>query len=342
MSVDDAIKRMRGKAGTSVKLTIARANELKPIQLVVKRAKISLKSVKRAVLAPNYGYIRITNFQADTTNQLAEALVKLAKDNPKLKGLVLDLRDDPGGILQSAVGVSSAFLAPNSLIVYTKGRVSEAQQKYFAKASDYDINGSQQQALDKIPAMFKTIPMVVLVNQGTASASEIVSGALQDYQRAKVIGTRTFGKGSVQTLIPISATTAIKLTTALYYTPNGRSIQAEGIKPNIIVQSEYSDLLNSWDLSEANLDKHINNPNQNKSVVAKESSVPVIRPPKQIATQAELDAKLDARLKSVPNVVNQEQAQIDLADDFQLKWALNILEGKPLPQNSESQIKTTK
>ncbi|HRG62062.1 MAG TPA: S41 family peptidase [Burkholderiales bacterium] len=331
MSLDDAIKRMRGKAGTKVRISIARANELKPIEFTIIRAKIEIHSVKSAMLAPDYGYIRITNFQADTSNELAKALNKLAA-NPSLKGLVIDLRDDPGGLLQSAVGVSAAFLPKDSLVVYTDGRIASSKQKYYVKPDDYDIDGTQEKSLNSIPDKFKTLPIVVLVNQGTASASEIVSGALQDYKRAKIIGVKTFGKGSVQTVIPLSKDTAVKLTTALYYTPKGRSIQAQGISPDIIVQSEYSDLLDSWDVSEASLDKHLNHPdNATKTNV---ESVPVIRPPKQIATKAELKAKLDTKMKQVPKVVDQTQAQVDLKEDFQLQWALNILEGKPLPADS--------
>jgi carboxyl-terminal processing protease len=176
--------------------------------------------------------------------------------------------------------------------------------------------------------------MVVMVNQGTASASEIVSGALQDYKRAKIIGTKTFGKGSVQTVIPLSEDTAIKLTTALYYTPKGRSIQAEGIKPDIIVKSEYNDLLDSWDMSEANLDNHLNNPN-GMNVSKDKDNTPVITPPKQISTRDELDAKYKAQMLNIPNVVKQNVAIIDLKNDFQLQWALNIIQGKPIPATTK-------
>jgi carboxyl-terminal processing protease len=338
MSLDDAIKKMRGKAGTKVTLSVVRANELTPLSFTVTRAKIEVRSVKSGMLAPDYGYIRITNFQLDTSSELALALNKLYKADPTMKGLVLDLRDDPGGLLQSAVGVASAFLPRDSLIVYTNGRIPSSKQKYYAKPEDYDIDGTQQASLNSIPAIFKTIPMEVLVNQGTASASEIVSGALQDYKRAKILGTKTFGKGSVQTVIPLSKDTAIKLTTALYYTPKGRSIQAEGIAPDIIIQSEYDGILSSWDMSEAELDNHLNNPTGNLSD-KKTESVPVIRPPKQIATQAELKAKVDAKIKQFPKVVNQSEAEIHLNDDFQLQWALNLIEGKPLPIESAPTVK---
>lgn len=345
LSLDDAIKRMRGKAGTKVRLSVVRASELKPLSFTITRANIQIRSVKSAMLAPDYGYIRITNFQADTSNELANVLNKLYKAAPTMKGIVLDLRDDPGGLLQSAVGVSGAFLPKNSLVVYTDGRLPSSRQKFFAKPDDYDIDGTQEAKLNSVPPAFKTLPMVVLVNQGTASASEIVSGALQDYKRARILGTKTFGKGSVQTVIPLSNDTAVKLTTALYYTPKGRSIQAEGIKPDIIIQSEYDDLLNSWDMSEASLDKHLDNPvdsGKAKTASKTDSSVPVIRPSKQIATQAELKAKMNAKLKQQPKVVDQSQAQVSLNDDFQLMWALNILEGKPIPASATTQASPKK
>lgn len=333
MSLDDAIKKMRGKAGTKVTLTVVRASELKPLTFTITRAKIEVKSVQSTILDNNYGYVRITNFQLDTTNELANTLKKLYQKDPNMKGLIIDLRDDPGGILQSAVGVSSVFLPKDSLVVYTDGRLASSKQKYYAKPADYDIDGTQQASINSVPAIFKTMPMVVLVNQGTASASEIVSGALQDYKRAKILGTRTFGKGSVQTVIPLSSDTAVKLTTALYFTPKGRSIQAQGISPDIIIKSEYDNLLSSWDMSEAELDNHLNNPNGSNKGKNTES-VPVITPPKQIATKAELKARTDEKIKKLPKVVDQSQAQVDLKSDFQLQWALNIIEGKPLPTNS--------
>lgn len=331
MSLDDAVKRMRGKAGTKVTLTISRTSELKPLEFTIVRAKIQIHSVQSTMLANDYGYVRITNFQADTTNQLVIALNKLYASDPNIKGLILDLRDDPGGLLQSAVGVAGAFLPKDSLVVYTDGRLDSSKQKYYAKPSDYDVDGTQENILKTMPDKYKTLPMVVLINQGTASASEIVSGALQDYKRAKILGTKSFGKGSVQTVIPLSKDTAVKLTTALYYTPKGRSIQAQGIQPDIIIQSEYSDLVDSWDMTEASYDNHLDNPN---GINKKTESVPIIRPPKQILTTEDLKAKSDAKLKQVPKVVDQTQAIVNTTDDFQLKWALNIIEGKPLPTES--------
>jgi len=345
MTLDEAIKKMRGKAGTKVNITLSRKGELQPVNLTITRANIEVKSVKYAMLAPGYAYVRITNFQSDTVKELVTALDTLNKQDPNLKGLVLDLRDDPGGILQSAVGVVGAFVPQNSLVVYTKGRAPNTNQKFIVTPKDYDLSedgANNGDYLAKLPTKFKQIPMVVLVNQGTASASEIVSGALQDYNRAKVIGTKTFGKGSVQTVIPLSSDTAIKLTTALYYTPKGRSIQAQGIKPDIIVKSEYNDIYDSWDLSEASLDNHIDNPNGVVKMTKDKDNTPVITPPKQIKTQAELEAKIKEQLKNVPKVVKPNQAMIDLKRDFQLQWALNIIEGKPLPPQTVAHTGKTK
>jgi carboxyl-terminal processing protease len=335
MTLDEAVKKMRGKANTKVKITISRKNELKPLNFNIVRAVIQVHSVKYTMLTPNIAYIRVTDFQQDTVSNLKSILANLYKQHHDLKGLVLDLRDNPGGLLQAAVGVSSAFLPDNSLIVYTDGRAPNSKQKYYNKLDDYSIDSSGDNSLSSLPAVYKTLPMVVLVNQGTASASEIVSGALQDYKRAKIIGTKTFGKGSVQTVIPLSQDTAVKLTTALYYTPNGRSIQARGIKPDVIVQSEYGDLLDSWNMSEASYNNHLINPTM-VGALNKADTTPVIMPPKQIQTQSELDAMYKAQLTRMPKVVNQNLATVDMKSDFQLQWGVNILEGKPLPANVKS------
>lgn len=331
LTLDAAIKKMRGKVGTKVNISISRKGELKPIQFTIVRATIEVKSIKYTMLAPHYAYLRVTNFQSDTVTNIIAALKTLYAEDPNLKGLALDLRDDPGGILQSAVGVAGAFLPNNSLVVYTDGRAPNSKQKFYVKPDDYSTSDSKTDTLSQVPETFKTLPIVVLVNQGTASASEIVAGALQDYKRAKIIGTTSFGKGSVQTVIPLSEDTAVKLTTALYYTPKGRSIQAKGIKPDIIVKSEYSDLYDSWDLSEANLDHHLSNPTNVIQVTKDKDNTPIILPPKQISTQADLKARIKQQKLKQPAVVKQDAAVIDLPNDFQLQWALNILEGKPLP-----------
>lgn len=337
LSLDEAIKKMRGTVGSKVTITISRKGELKPLVMTIARAKIEVRSIKYAMLAPHYAYVRITNFQADTVDNLISTLKIIASQDHDLKGLVVDLRDDPGGLLQGAVGVAGAFLPTNSMVVYTDGRAPNSNQKFYAKPEDYSTTDSKIDTLASVPKIFKTIPMVILVNQGTASASEIVSGALQDYKRAKIMGTTSFGKGSVQTVIPLSEDTAVKLTTALYYTPKGRSIQAKGIKPDIIVKSEYSNLYDSWDLSEANLDHHLDNPTNVASLSKDKDNTPVISPPKQVNTQAEMNAKIKQQKLKQPKIVKENVAIIDLLNDFQLQWALNVLEGKPLPASKKPQ-----
>jgi carboxyl-terminal processing protease len=217
MSLMDAVKRMRGKPGTKIVLTIVREGQEKPVKIELTRAVIQVKSVKFRLLEKDYGYVRLSQFQNNTGAELRKALTSLKEENGgALRGLVLDMRNNPGGILGEAVSVSDTFLR-NGLIVYTKGRIEDAQLKFKATPPDW----------------LKGAPMVVLINGGSASASEIVAGALQDHNRAVILGTRSFGKGSVQTIFPMASGAALKLTTALYYTPSGRSIQAEGIAPDI-------------------------------------------------------------------------------------------------------------
>ena len=250
MSLNDAVKIMRGEPGTDIVLTIVREGLDKPLQVTITRDIIKVKSVKRRTLEPGYGYLRISQFQSKTADYLEDAIKDLKKENEdKLKGLVLDLRNNPGGVLNGAVAVSDAFLT-KGLIVYTEGRIDDSRLRFNATPDDL-LNGA---------------PIVVLVNQGSASASEIVAGALQDHKRAIILGSMTFGKGSVQTILPLSGGTALKLTTARYFTPSGRSIQAEGITPDIELESlKLATVEKSLDpLSEANLSGHLDNGNGKK------------------------------------------------------------------------------
>ena len=217
MSLTDAVKVMRGEPGTDIVLTIVREGVDRPIEITITRDVIRVTSVRSRSLEPGYGYVRISQFQVRTGENLREAVDKLQADaDSGLKGLVLDLRNNPGGVLSAAVAVSDAFLNEGT-IVYTEGRMEDAKLTFSAKGSD----------------ILEGIPLVVLVNAGSASASEIVAGALQDHRRAVIMGEKTFGKGSVQTVLPMDNGSALKLTTALYYTPSGASIQARGIVPDI-------------------------------------------------------------------------------------------------------------
>lgn len=297
MTLNDAVKVMRGKPKTDIKLLVVREGEDAPLTIIITRDIIKVKSVKSRMLEEGYGYLRISSFQSRTTENLLDAIDKLKAENKgDLQGLVLDLRNNPGGVLNAAVGVSDAFLHEGK-IVYTEGRVDDAVMEYNARTGD-KMEGS---------------PIVVLVNQGSASASEIVAGALQDHQRALILGQKTFGKGSVQTVLPLDEKTALKLTTARYFTPNGRSIQAQGIQPDIEIKplkladdgKEEEEAYTP--LSEKDFDKHLTNPNKDGEDGAEQAT--------QSADEVKKDEAKDESLAR---------------DDYQLYEALNILKGMNL------------
>ena len=295
LTLNDAVKIMRGKPGEPLDLLITREGKPKPFKITIVRDVIKVKSVKKKILEKDYGYLRISSFQSKTTDSTRTAVKDLLKENKSaLKGLVLDLRDNPGGVLNGAVGVSDVFLSKGN-IVYTEGRVDDALMRYNATPDDL-LNGA---------------PLIVLVNQGSASASEIVAGALQDHKRALIIGTKTFGKGSVQTVLPLDEKTGVKLTTARYFTPSGRSIQAKGIEPDITVEElEFKKKDENGDddispLSEADLSGHISNPNGNKKK-------PEVSPENQIESKDKSEEK---------NLVET---------DYQLYEALNLLKSMNL------------
>lgn len=246
LSLMDAVEKMRGKPGTSIRLTIVRDGR-KPFEVTLKRAVIKSSSVKSQLLEDDYGFLRISQFQVNTGAEVAKALTSLKKENKgqALKGLILDLRNNPGGVLQAAVEVTDHFIS-SGLIVYTKGRLANAELRFSASPANASAG----------------VPLVVLINGGSASASEIVAGALQDHKRAVVMGTDSFGKGSVQTVLPLNNDRALKLTTALYYTPKGRSIQAQGIAPDILVErAKISQENDALGVKEADLAGHLGNGN---------------------------------------------------------------------------------
>src|SRR5690606_13174900 len=301
LSLNEAVKLMRGKPQTTITLTLSRKGESQPLIIPIVRDIIRVQSVKSKQLDDGIGYVRITQFQEHTVENLVRHLDSLAaKDS--LKRIVLDLRNDPGGLLHGAVGVSAAFLPPKATIVTTDGRTEDARRKYIARPEDY-LRGMREDLLAKLPAATKTAPMVVLVNAGSASASEIVAGALQDHKRAVVLGTQTFGKGSVQSILPLSSTTAIKLTTARYYTPNGRSIQAKGITPDYLVEETPEGDVNAFRLRQADLNKHLSNEKDDEI----RSSIPT---PSDFASQKE-----------------RKPVEFGSSDDYQLQQALNFLRG---------------
>ena len=305
LTLGDAVKIMRGKPGQPINLMIVREGKNAPFTVKVVRDIIRVRSVKQRMLEDGFGYVRISSFQSKTTKGVAEGIAKLEKENGKLKGLVLDLRNNPGGVLNGAVGVSDLFLKKGN-IVYTEGRVHDAVMRYDAENGDI-LGGS---------------PLVVLVNQGSASASEIVAGALQDHKRALIVGVKTFGKGSVQTVLPVDRTTAVKITTARYFTPLGRSIQAKGIEPDIIV--EPLKLTNGkkeqeeefQPLSEADLTGHLSNP---KGEGKPKSAQDIAKEATKEETKEE-DAK----------AAEKEKEKNLVETDFQLFEALNVLKSMVL------------
>jgi len=288
MSLNDAVKIMRGDPGTDIKLTVIREGADKPLPFTVTRDIISVQSVRSRILEPDFGYIRISNFQSKTARDLVSEVSSLKKENEnELKGLVLDLRNNPGGVLSAAADVSDAFLDEGKL-VFTRGRIANSDFEFNAKPGDI-LNG---------------VPIVVLINGGSASASEIVAGALQDHKRAIIMGSKSFGKGSVQTIQELRSGGAVKITTARYFTPKGRSIQGEGITPDIIL--DRYDIKDSKEdgnsrIKESDLTGSISNPTKSQEAIIK----------------AEEDGKN----------AEEETPHLRASDDFQLFEALLLLKG---------------
>lgn len=319
LALNDAVKRMRGKPGSKIVLTIIRKSEPKPLVITVVRAVIKVQSVKFKLVEPGYAFVRITQFQEHTGEGLSTALENLLKQsNGNLKGIVLDLRNDPGGLLTAAVAVSAAFLPKDALVVYTEGRSDDAKMRLTASPENYLRGNGSNDYLKNLSGIYKNLPMVVLVNGGSASASEIVAGALQDHKRAVIMGTQSFGKGSVQTILPLGNNTAIKLTTARYYTPGGRSIQAKGIVPDILVDDPATVSMDSaFRLREADLDRHLANDRQSDEKADETASKPAAKPqtkPKEGETS------------------KTEITEFGAKNDYQLNQALNLLKGMNILQ----------
>ena len=333
ISLTDAVKRMRGKPGSEVKLTVLRKGEDKPLEFIVRRDVIHVKSVKAKLLEPGYGLVRITQFQEHTGENLVSAIDDLYKQNGgNLKGLILDLRMNPGGLLNSAVAVAAAFLPHDALIVYTDGRTEDAKMHLTANKENYLRGAFKEDFEASLPAAVKTVPMVVLVNGASASASEIVAGALQDQHRATILGTQTFGKGSVQTILPLPNNQAVKLTTALYYTPSGRSIQAKGISPDIVVQDGSDQKML---LREADLQNHLVVEN-GKLEEAGASGAPtdkVIAGPAEGQTANVAVKPAAGKAETAPGAKKAAEAPAK-KEDLQLNAALNHLKGLPITATS--------
>jgi carboxyl-terminal processing protease len=311
LGLDEAIKTMRGEPHTKVALTILRQGETAPLSFVIAREEIVQKSVKGKIVEPGYAWLRISQFQEPTLDDMAASIQAMYKQEPNLKGLVLDLRNDPGGLLQGAIGVAAAFLPKDAEIVSTNGQLADSKQNFYGRPEFYALRGDSD-ALAKLPAALKSVPLVVLVNTGSASASEIVAGALQDYKRGPIIGSQTFGKGSVQTIRPLSNDSAVKLTTARYYTPAGRSIQARGIVPDYLVdENADGDGLNSLRTRESDLDRHLANDRDQEQ-----------------ANNRRDEAEEEMRIVALER--KRKPLEYGSADDFQLRQALNHLKGLPM------------
>lgn len=329
LTLQQAVDKMRGEPGSKVVLSIRREGEDKALIFSLVRATISVQSVKASTLEPGYAYIRLAQFQEQSDEDTRRALEKLLKDNDgQIKGLIFDLRNDPGGMLSSAVGIADLFMK-EGLIVYTKGRIPESFSKYEANSGEYLAN----------------TPMVVLTNQGSASASEIVAGALQDSKRAIIAGSRTFGKGSVQTVIPLRNNAGVKITTALYYTPSGRSIQAKGIVPDVEIPALEDVSKNRKDddyMKEADFNRHLPTPGLTEGKTDAEAAKPdraklAIKPSAEDLSAYEERKKAEKSEQPVGS-----QSGPDLGKDFQLREALKMLkgtaiytdvEGKPVTAN---------
>ena len=318
LTLNDAVKRMRGEPNTRVVLTIFRKDENRTFPVTIVREEIKTQSVKGRVMEPGYAWLRLSQFQERTVDDFAKKLEEIYQQEAQLKGLVLDLRNDPGGLLDAAVAVSAAFLPDNVSVVSTNGQLAESQYVYKAAPQFYQRRGGADpiaRMTERTQGIFRRIPLVVLVNEGSASASEIVAGALQDHKRAKIMGSQTFGKGSVQTVRQLGPDTALKITTARYYTPSGRSIQAKGIVPDVLVdETPEGSPFAILRTREADLEKHLNSGQGEEA-----------RNPEREKAREQALKRLEEESKKPNN--QRRPPEFGSKEDFQLQQALNQLKG---------------
>jgi len=321
LSLNDAVKRMRGEPNTKVVLMIFRKEESRTFPVTIVREEIKTQSVKAKVIEPGFGWIRVAQFQERTVEDFSRKLEEMYKQDPQIKGLVLDLRNDPGGLLDAAVALSAAFLPENVTVVSTNGQLDESKFTYKTSPQFWRRNANNDpiaRLTQATQGAFKKVPLVVLVNEGSASASEIVAGALQDHKRATLMGSQTFGKGSVQTVRQLGPDTALKITTARYYTPNGRSIQAKGIVPDVMVdETENGSPFAILRTREADLEKHLGN---GKDAEKKDAD----------REKAREEAMKKLEEESKKPVAERRPPEFGSDKDFQLNQALNQLKGKPV------------
>ena len=320
LTLNEAVKRMRGEPNTKVVLTVFRKDENRSFPVTITREEIKTQSVKSKMIEPGFAWVRLSQFQDRTVDDFVRKVEELYKQDPKLKGMVLDLRNDPGGLLDAAIAISAAFLPDGVTVVSTSGQLADSKSVYKASPEFYARRGADplKRLSDSTRAALRTVPLVVLVNEGSASASEIVAGAIQDHKRGIVMGTQTFGKGSVQTVRPLGPDTGLKITTARYYTPSGKTIQAKGIVPDVMVdETAEGSPFAALRTREADLDKHLGNGGEKEPVDPKKE-------------QAREDAlkKLEEQSKKPP--AERKLPEFGSDKDFQLTQALNRLKGQPV------------
>ncbi|MCM5681298.1 S41 family peptidase [Schlegelella sp. S2-27] len=322
LTIDQAVKRMRGEPNTKVLLTIFRKAESRTFPVTITREEIRVQSVRSKMVEPGYAWLRVSQFQDRTVEDFSRKLEEIYKQQPDLKGIVLDLRNDPGGLLEGAVAVAAAFLPKDVTVVSTNGQIAESKAVFKASPEYYMRRGGGD-PLKRLPEALKTVPLVVLVNEGSASASEIVAGALQDHKRAVIMGSQTFGKGSVQTVRQLTPDTALKLTTARYYTPSGRSIQARGIVPDVMLdETAEGNIYSALRMREADLQKHLMNGDEKND-----------KDPTREKAREEALKRLEeeaAKQQSKANTPPKPLPEFGSTEDFQLQQALNRLKGKPV------------
>jgi carboxyl-terminal processing protease len=322
LPLSEAVKRMRGEPKTKVVLTVFRKSENRTFPVTIIREEIKTQSVKSKLIEPGYGWIRVSQFQERTVDDFARKVEEMYKQDPLMKGMVLDLRNDPGGLLDAAVALSAAFLPDNVTVVTTNGQLEESKFTYKAAPQFWRRNSTNDPITRMTQATggaLKKIPLVVLVNEGSASASEIVAGALQDYKRATLMGSQTFGKGSVQTVRQLGPDTALKITTARYYTPSGRAIQAKGIVPDVMLdETETGNVFAALRTREADLQKHLSNGRE-----AEEK-----KDPSRELAREEAMKKLEE--ESRKPVAERRLPEFGSDKDFQLAQAIRQLKGQPV------------
>ena len=323
LSLNDAVKRMRGEPNTKVNLTIFRKDENRTFPVTITRVEIRTVSVRGKVIEPGYAWVRVSQFQERTVDDFARKIEEMYKLEPAMKGLVLDLRNDPGGLLDAAVAISTAFLPENVTVVSTNGQLADSKFTYKASPEFYQRRGGAdpiRRLTESTKGALKGVPLVVLVNEGSASASEIVAGALQDHKRATIMGNQTFGKGSVQTVRPLGPDTGLKITTARYYTPSGKSIQAKGIVPDVMVdESEEGNLFAALRTREADLEKHLGS---GQGIEKKDPGAEKVREDAREAARKKLEEE------SKKPLADRQVPEFGSAKDFQLMQAVNKLKGR--------------